>query len=88
MEQTYLNSYVAHAPIETHTATAQIGDNGKVTVWASTQAPFQVKNAVATALGIPAEKVRAISRYVGGGFGGKTEADQASGGGAPGEDRG
>jgi len=77
VEQTYLNSYVAHAPIETHTATAQIDDNGKVTVWASTQAPFQVKNAVASALGIPAEKVRAISRYVGGGFGGKTEADQA-----------
>ena len=76
IEQTYLNSYVAHAPIETHTATAQFED-GKVTVWASTQAPFQVKNAVASALGLPAEKVRVISRYVGGGFGGKTEADQA-----------
>jgi nicotinate dehydrogenase subunit B len=75
IEETYLNSYVAHAPIETHTATAQVED-GKVTVWASTQAPFQVKNAVASALGVPADKVRAVSRYVGGGFGGKTEADQ------------
>jgi CO/xanthine dehydrogenase Mo-binding subunit len=35
-----------------------------------------VKNAVASALGLPADKVRVISRYVGGGFGGKTEADQ------------
>jgi len=75
IEGTYLNSYVAHAPIETHTATAQIED-GKVTVWASTQAPFMVKSAVASALGLPADKVRIISRYVGGGFGGKTEADQ------------
>ncbi len=75
IEATYLNSYVAHAPIETHTATAQIED-GKVTVWASSQAPFQVKSAVAAALGLPAGKVRIISRYVGGGFGGKTEADQ------------
>ncbi len=75
VEQTYLNSYVAHAPMETHSATAQVED-GKVTVWASSQAPFQVKNAVASALGVTAEKVRVISRYVGGGFGGKTEADQ------------
>ena len=76
IEATYLNAYVAHAPIETHSATAQI-EGGKVTVWASSQAPFQVKNAVASALGLAPEKVRVISRYVGGGFGGKTEADQA-----------
>ena len=75
IEETYLNSYVAHAPIETHSATAQIED-GKVTVWASSQAPFQVQRAVAAALAMPPDKVRIISRYVGGGFGGKTEADQ------------
>src|SRR5208283_2759029 len=63
------------APIETHTATAQFED-GKLTLWASTQAPFMVKSAVASALGLPADKVRVVSRYVGGGFGGKTEADQ------------
>jgi isoquinoline 1-oxidoreductase len=36
-----------------------------------------VKNALTRALSLPPEKVRVISRYVGGGFGGKTEADQA-----------
>ena len=76
IELTYLNSYVAHAPIETHSATAQFVD-GKVTVWASSQAPFQVKNAVASALGLAPDKVRIISRYVGGGFGGKSAGDQA-----------
>jgi len=75
IEAAYLNSYVAHAPMETHTATAQMED-GKLTLWASTQAPFMVKNAVASALGLPADKVRIISRYVGGGFGGNTKADQ------------
>ena len=75
VERTYLNSYVAHAPMETHSATAQI-EGGKVTVWASSQAPFQVKNAVAQALGMPADRVRVISQYVGGGFGGKTAAPQ------------
>ncbi len=76
IESTYLNSYVAHAPMETHSATAQFVD-GKVTVWASSQAPFGVKNAVASALGLAAANVRIISRYVGGGFGGKSEAEQA-----------
>jgi nicotinate dehydrogenase subunit B len=76
IEQTYHNSYVAHATIETHAATAAFED-GKVTVWASTQAPFIVKPQVANALGLPAEKVRVISHYVGAGFGGKTEGPQA-----------
>lgn len=76
IEQTYRNSYVAHAAIETHSATAAFED-GKVTVWTSTQAPFIVKPQVAQALGLPPEKVRVISHYVGAGFGGKTEGPQA-----------
>jgi CO/xanthine dehydrogenase Mo-binding subunit len=41
VEETYFNSYVAHAPMETHSATAVV-ENGKATVWASTQAPVSV----------------------------------------------
>jgi isoquinoline 1-oxidoreductase len=76
LEQTYLHGYGAHAPIETHSATAVV-EGGKLTVWASTQAPFLVKNQLVNGAGFPAENVRVISRYVGGGFGGKTEGDQA-----------
>jgi isoquinoline 1-oxidoreductase len=76
VEETYLNSYVAHACMETHSAVASI-ENGKATVWASTQAPFSVKPAVAQAVGLPPESVRIITPYVGGGFGGKTGAPQA-----------
>jgi isoquinoline 1-oxidoreductase len=76
VEETYLNSYVAHAPMETHSATAVV-ENGKATVWASTQAPFSVRQQVAQAIGIPAQDVRIIASYVGGGFGGKSAAAQA-----------
>jgi isoquinoline 1-oxidoreductase len=76
IEQTYLNSYVAHAPIETHTALAKV-EGDKVTVWASTQGPFRVKDQVAQALGISSENVRVITPFVGGGFGGKTSGPQA-----------
>jgi len=74
--ETYLNSYVAHAPMETHTALADF-QSGKVTVWASTQSPFGVQQQVAEAVGVSAEKVRVITPFVGGGFGGKSASEQA-----------
>jgi len=76
IEETYLNSYVAHAPIETHTAVANIEGN-KATIWASTQTPFSLKDEAAQALGFPSKNVRVITPYVGGGFGGKTSNRQA-----------
>jgi nicotinate dehydrogenase subunit B len=75
-ETSYLNSYVAHAPIETHTATATIED-GKVTVWASTQTPFGVKEQIAGVLGLPSQNIHVRSTLVGGGFGGKSASRQA-----------
>jgi isoquinoline 1-oxidoreductase len=76
LEATYLNSYVAHATMETHSAVAMI-EGGKVTVWASTQTPFPVKQQVAQALGLPQQNVRVVTPYVGGGFGGKSASRQA-----------
>ena len=65
-ETVYLNHYVAHAPIETHTALAQVEGN-RATVWASTQTPFRARDAVAEALGFTSENVRVITPFVGGG---------------------
>jgi nicotinate dehydrogenase subunit B len=76
VEETYLNSYVAHASIEPHSATTMI-ENGKVTVWAGAQTPFETKQEVAKALKLAPEKVRVIVPYVGGGFGGKGAYQQA-----------
>jgi len=75
-ESTYLNGYVAHAPMETHTALAEVKD-GRATVWASTQSPFGVKEQVAGALGMALANVRVKSVFVGGGFGGKSASGQA-----------
>jgi len=75
-EHTYLNSYVAHAPMETHSAVAAV-ENGRVTVWASTQTPFPLKSQVAQALKLTPDKVRIITPFVGGGFGGKSASRQA-----------
>ncbi|MBE0594237.1 MAG: xanthine dehydrogenase family protein molybdopterin-binding subunit, partial [Gemmatimonadales bacterium] len=73
---TYYNSYVAHAPMEPHTAVAEVKD-GKATVWSSTQAPFSQQPSIARAIGLRAEDVRVITPYVGGGFGGKVPGQQA-----------
>ena len=76
VDETYLNSYVAHAPMEPHTALARM-EGGKLTIWASTQTPFPLQDAAASLLGIPAANVRVITPFVGGGFGGKSNIRQA-----------
>jgi isoquinoline 1-oxidoreductase len=75
-EATYYDGYVAHAPMEPHTAVAEIV-NGKATVWSSTQAPFSQQGTIARAIGFQPEAVRVITPYVGGGFGGKVPGQQA-----------
>jgi isoquinoline 1-oxidoreductase len=72
----YLDGYVAHATIETHTAVAELAD-GRCTIWASTQTPFPLRAQAAEALGLPEDQVRIIPPFVGGGFGGKTANQQA-----------
>ena len=42
-----------------------------MTVYTSTQATTNVRNELADAFGLPRQKVRVISEYVGGGFGSK-----------------
>jgi isoquinoline 1-oxidoreductase len=74
-EASYYNHYVAHAPIETHTAVVKI-DGDKATIWASTQTPFRAQDEVARALGFPSKNVRVFTPFVGGGFGGKTRNQQ------------
>lgn len=67
--------YVAHAPIETHSALAYT-EGDRVIVRGSTQTPFPAKQDIAAALNIAPEKVRVIVPFVGGGFGGKSAYQQ------------
>ncbi len=75
-QHTYYKGYTAHAPMEPHAATASF-EEGKLTVWASTQTPFPTRDRLAGTLGLDTSKVRVITPYVGGGFGGKTAGRQA-----------
>jgi isoquinoline 1-oxidoreductase len=74
-ESEFHDPYDAHAPIETHTALARL-EADKMTVWASTQAPFGLQESISRELNFPIEKVRVITPFVGGGFGGKGEFQQ------------
>ena len=69
-ESEYHDPYLAHVPIETHTAFAVL-EGDKLTVWASTQSPFGLQDGIVRETGFPREKVRVITPFVGGGFGGK-----------------
>lgn len=59
------------APLETMACLAQADALGNVTVWSSTQSPYEVRDTIAECLGIPLNKVRVIVPFLGGGFGGK-----------------
>jgi len=74
-ETEYNDPYDAHAAIETHTALAQL-EGDKMTVWAATQSPFGLQDGIVRELGFPREKVRVITPFVGGGFGGKAAYQQ------------
>ena len=76
-EETYYDSYIAHAPIEPHTSVAGIDEKGKITIRSATQSPFLAKMAVTGALGLTPDKVRVIASFVGGGFGGKNTNQEA-----------
>jgi CO/xanthine dehydrogenase Mo-binding subunit len=57
--------------IEPHACTATINEEGKITVWCSTQGHFDVRTQTAAILGTSISKVKVIASEIGGGFGGK-----------------
>ncbi|WP_372947093.1 xanthine dehydrogenase family protein molybdopterin-binding subunit [Mariniphaga sp.] len=75
-EHEYHDGYKAHASIETHVATA-VYENGKVTLWASSQTPFGTRREVSEKLGLSLENVHLKQIFLGGGFGGKIYNRQA-----------
>ncbi|HYM51552.1 MAG TPA: molybdopterin cofactor-binding domain-containing protein [Candidatus Limnocylindrales bacterium] len=62
-----------HLPMEQHAALAQYGQDGKLTLWSSTQTPHYVHRALGKVLGIPMSRIRVIATPNGGGFGGKSD---------------
>ncbi len=61
----------SHAtPIEPRGIVAQ-WEGDKVTIWTSTQVPYDARDGVCETLGLPSNRVRIIVPHLGGGFGGK-----------------
>jgi len=67
---TYTVAYIAHVPLEPRAAVAEWTD-GKLTVWTGTQRPFGVRDDLARALNVAADKVHVIVPDTGSGYGGK-----------------
>jgi isoquinoline 1-oxidoreductase len=76
LSQTYTVAYIAHVPLEPRAAMAE-WNGDKLTVWTGTQRPFGVREELATALGIPEERVRVIVPDTGSGYGGKHSGEAA-----------
>jgi 4-hydroxybenzoyl-CoA reductase alpha subunit len=62
-----------HLPMEQHSAVAQWGADGKLTLWSSTQTPHYVHRLLAKILDMPQAHIRVVAAPVGGGFGGKLD---------------
>ena len=70
----YSTQAQAHAMMETLRAYTFFADDGRLTVIATTQAPYHMRRQVARSLGLPVSQVHVIKKRVGGGFGGKKVA--------------
>jgi isoquinoline 1-oxidoreductase beta subunit len=77
IEATYYTPMAAHASMEPPAAVADFS-GGKVNVWAPTQNPQAVQDAVSAAMGIKKEDVICHVTLLGGGFGRKSKPDYAA----------
>lgn len=74
LEAEYVFPYLAHAAMEPMNCTVALGDDG-AEVWAPSQAPDMVREAVCQVTGLARERVTVHSTYCGGGFGRRVLVD-------------
>jgi len=72
-EDTFDVHAVSHAYLEPCAALAQADQDGRITLWTSTQVPYIVQCLLASTLGMRENDIRVIKPFVGGAFGGKME---------------
>jgi xanthine dehydrogenase YagR molybdenum-binding subunit len=70
LDETYATPDHSHAMMEPHASTAS-WNGDRLTVWTSNQLIDRGRTDLATTLGLPKEKVRLVSPFLGGGFGSK-----------------
>jgi carbon-monoxide dehydrogenase large subunit len=71
IEDTFRSQGINQGFLEPMACVAEVEPNGRLTIWASTQGPYQVRAQLALVLGIPVSRIRVIPMELGGGFGAK-----------------
>jgi xanthine dehydrogenase YagR molybdenum-binding subunit len=72
IEQTYKMSDRHHNAMEPHATLAVWDNEGRLTLYDSTQMVVGTKKLVSPVLGIPEDKINVVCEFLGGGFGGKS----------------
>ena len=70
-EDTFRSQGINQGFLEPMACVANVEANGRLTVWASTQGPYQVRAQLAPVLDMPLSNIRIIPMELGGGFGAK-----------------
>jgi xanthine dehydrogenase YagR molybdenum-binding subunit len=71
VEATYTSSTELHAPMEPHATIAHWQGNDSVTIYEPSQWVLFTQSTYAELFGLPSEKVRVVTPYIGGAFGSK-----------------
>jgi CO/xanthine dehydrogenase Mo-binding subunit len=71
IEHTYVTQRIHQGYIEPQAVLVNIDDSGRVHVWVCSKVPYNTRESLATAAGIPEEQILFHHVYIGGDFGGK-----------------
>ena len=71
IEREFNTKTVHQGYIEPHAAVSFWNQDGRLSVWCSTQAPFEVRSTLSQMLEVSVSRIRVIPMEIGGGFGGK-----------------
>ena len=72
IENRYTSHMAHHFHLEPNVSVAKVERNDQVTIWESTQCPYQLRQEISEALQIPTDRIRVVGPHVGGAFGNKT----------------
>jgi xanthine dehydrogenase molybdenum-binding subunit len=75
LEQTFRVPRVSPAYLEPETAAAAWEEDGSLTVWVSSQRPFEDRGVISRVLQLPEERIRVRVLNIGGAFGGKEDSE-------------
>ncbi len=73
LESRHETAFLEHAALEREALVGYIDEEGRITVVGGNHQPHNQQRYIANALGLPIEKVRVITPYTGGSFGGKQD---------------